>query len=175
MPPEENRPLSQQELIDGALASIDELIAAETRKLELLKQHRQGLIQKFAKMKATPPEQQQEAVKMIIDFLLESDRKSCGMCEREFGVHDPEASHGNCKRHTLASYQQMIQMNPQYKAQTMKSIQRVEAMPDSDFPPDLREHPEIVQALGKKDFSTHDQEVKAYMDQFHRARGEQPV
>jgi hypothetical protein len=102
-------------------------------------------------------------------------RKSCGMCEREFGVHDPDASHGNCKRHTIASYQQMIQMNPQYQAQTMQSIKRVEAMPDSNFPPDLRQHPEIVAALGKKDYATHDRDVKAYMDTVHRQRGERPI
>lgn len=117
----------------------------------------------------------------IVNILLENEaveqqtRKSCGMCEREFGVHDPDASHGNCKRHTLASYQQMLQMNPQYQAQNAQSIKRIEAMPDSNFPPDLKQHPEIVASLGKKDYASHDRDVKAYMDNFHRQRGEQPV
>jgi hypothetical protein len=174
MPPDNGQPTRQQ-MIDGALSSIDELIAAETEKLRLLKLHRQGLIQKFSgEMKTNPPQQHEDA-KRIIDFLLEADRRSCGMCEREFGVHDPDASHGNCKRHTIASYQQMVQMNPAYRAQTEQSIRKVEAMPDSAFPPDLAQHPEIVAQLGKKDYASHDQEVKAYMDQFHRARGEQPV
>lgn len=37
-----------QALQDGALASADELIAAETRRLALLKDHRKGLAQRFA-------------------------------------------------------------------------------------------------------------------------------
>lgn len=62
----------RQELFQGALASVDELIAAETEKLRLLQAHRKGLIQKAAKeIKMTPPQQNEDA-KKIVDFLLEA-------------------------------------------------------------------------------------------------------
>lgn len=162
--------------MDGALASLDELIAAETKKLELLKQYRQGLIQKFAKMRAAPPTQN-EAVKEIIDFVLEAERKSCGTCERQFGVHDPNASHGNCKRHTIDSYKQIIELNPNNKDRIEPLIKKVMAMPDENFPPDLSlpQNQALLQSLAKKDYATHDRETQDYMDNFHRSRGDEPV
>jgi len=45
----ENKPISPQEKkkVDDAIASIDAVIKAEEEKLELLKKHRQGLIQQL--------------------------------------------------------------------------------------------------------------------------------
>lgn len=75
---------TRRELFNGALASIDELIAAETKKLELLKTHRQGLIQKFsAEMKTAPPQQNESASK-IVNFMLED-----GPTKEE--IYDPAA------------------------------------------------------------------------------------
>jgi type I restriction enzyme, S subunit len=42
-------PINKQQLIDGCLASIDELIDAQTKKLELLKKHKKGLMQKLVR------------------------------------------------------------------------------------------------------------------------------
>jgi len=116
-----------------------------------------------------------ECVESIVNFVIEAERRSCGMCEREFGVHDPNASHGNCKRHTIDSYKDIIKHNANNKDRIEPLIKKIMEMPDEKFPPDLAEHPEIVASLGRKDFATHDQEVKAHMDQVYRSRGEIPA
>jgi hypothetical protein len=72
-----------------------------------------------------------EDVRSVVNFLLEREG-ACAMCEREFGVHNPNASHGYCKRHSLQMYQSLKQ-TPQIAAK----IEQIKAMPDDNFVPDL--------------------------------------
>lgn len=118
-----------------------------------------------------------ECVRSIVSFIVEGERKSCGMCEREFGVHDPDASHGNCRRHTIDGYKNIIKHNAGAVDRIEPFIKKIEAMPEENFPPDLAlpQNEQLRNSLKQKDYATHDRQVKAYMDQTHRARGEQPV
>lgn len=118
-----------------------------------------------------------ECVEEIVSFVTESERRSCGMCERQFGVHDPDASHGNCKRHTIDSYKQIIKLNSSAVDKVEPLIKKVMAMPDENFPPDLAEpqNEQLRNSLMQKDYATHDRETQAYMNQVHRSRGEEPI
>lgn len=170
MPPENQRP-TRQELFQGALASVDELIAAQTEKLRLLQAHRKGLIQKFSK-EINPPPQQNENAKKIVDFLLQDGlQSSCSGCEREFSVKVPAATHGLCKRHTIDSYRQIEKTNP--GANYAQKIAEIETRPDSAFPPDLGspENRQFLNSLEKVDFAKKDADQKAYLDQWRASRG----
>lgn len=89
----------------------------------------------------------------IVNLLLENEapvadvRKACANCEREFGVHDPNASHGVCKRHTIEHIKEAGRVqNKDYS----DFIRRTEAKPDSAFAPDLAkpENAEYRASLG---------------------------
>lgn len=129
-----------------------------------------------------------ENAQNIVDLLLENEapvaapaqqttRQSCGKCERQFGVHAPNTSHGNCKRHQIEYYQQTAQLNPGAAPKMQQMIAQAEAQPDSAFPPDLAkpENEQLRNSMEKKDFETNDRRTKIYLDQFHRLRGEKPI
>lgn len=82
--------------------------------------------------------------KKIVDHLLENELvRACRSCEKEFGVHDPKASHGYCKRHLIDSYRGM---ENNFGADYSTKIASLEARPDTDFPPDLaKQRPALAQ------------------------------
>jgi len=59
---------------------------------------------------------------------------ACPDCEREFGVHDPNASHTPCKRHMIAMYRQIEMATG---TDLSGQIAMVQGRLDSTFPQDL--------------------------------------
>lgn len=75
----------------------------------------------------------------IYRLLVESYNRVCMGCEKERGLSpDPNGSHGYCRRHALEFVQVMAKhgMAPDIVKQ---KIAKIEAMPDTDFPPDMAE------------------------------------
>ena len=79
----------------------------------------------------------------IVDSLLEGNLVlACASCEKEFKVHNPEASHGYCRRHLIGMYRQMAVANPgkNYDAK----IAELEARPGESFAPDMAKQQQPV-------------------------------
>lgn len=64
----------------------------------------------------------------IVSALLDETEHACYQCEKEFGTHNPNASHGLCQRHLAGSYRQMGRE---------EKAREIESRPASSFPPDL--------------------------------------
>lgn len=78
--------------------------------------------------------------KQIVSLLLEDLAVACSACEKEFGVPGKVGdSHGFCKRHLIAQYQPMLAATPTgpQRASLQQKITAIQAMPDTNFPPDL--------------------------------------
>lgn len=75
----------------------------------------------------------------IVDVLLEGDPiRVCAGCCQEHGVKSPlGASHGFCRRHAMAAYQQVLDMCGN-DPDTQQKLAALADKPDSSFCPEMR-------------------------------------
>ena len=67
-------------------------------------------------------------------LVRESRELACAACEKEYGVRNPNGSHGNCKRHAIEAMQNAGRAkNMDFSAQ----IEKIKNAPDTAFAPDL--------------------------------------
>jgi len=103
----------------------------------------------------------QKDIDAIVAHAINEDEelvRVCGQCEEESGPQrlgpGQGKSHGYCKRHYIETMNGTIEManeagQPELAAEARQQIQQIQARPDDSFPPDLRQHPELVDHAGK--------------------------
>jgi hypothetical protein len=103
----------------------------------------------------------------IVSMLLETEQvRVCGSCEDEIGPMrvgpGQEKTHSYCKRHYLAMFTGGVGPgidSPLY--------QKIVARPEDSFPPDLKQHPELVDNENREAFWQQ-------KDEFRKQIGQQP-
>ena len=64
----------------------------------------------------------------------------CAACQMEWGIWPlPGHSHDSCRRHALEFLRELLSSAGARYQLILARIAAIEAMPDSDFPPDLQE------------------------------------